>query len=135
MKIINEYPPIYQALLELGMSPSPTVIFAYDNAIYNPSGRHVYDHEEAHEATHFKQQGDDPDYWWDRYMQDPYFRIEQEVEAYANQYDFLCTRIKDRNQRFKVLYDLARILSGPTYGNVISHQSALSLIKNKTKTK
>ena len=91
MKIVNEKPPIFDKIVKAGMSPSlDSTIFTYGDTIYNPSGRPIPDHLIAHEARHFKQQGNDPAAWWDKYLVDKEFRFEQEAEAYANQYKFLC---------------------------------------------
>ena len=139
MKIIHDYPPIWEEVNMAGMRPNPNnIAFTYCGAIYVPSGRQLDDHVVAHEEVHGKQQGEGEDgarAWWSRYIIDPYFRIEQEAEAYARQYDFICVKIKDRNQRHKVLTDLGRMLAGPTYGSVVNQSDACAMIKNKAKTK
>lgn len=116
------------------MHPHDGVIYAYGDTIYNPGGNEIADHMLAHEETHCHQQGGNPDEWWNRYLLDPYFRVEQEAEAYARQYDFLCAQIKDRNRRTRVLWDLARILSSSLYGSVIGHSKAIQMIKDKAKS-
>lgn len=131
MQILNERPPIYDAILANGMHPHDGVIYAYGDIIYNPSGIAISQDLIEHEQTHSKQQGNDPDAWWGRYLIDPYFRIEQEAEAYAIQYKFLCTAIKDRNQRFRILMSIASILSGPLYGSVIKRDAAFRIVKSK----
>lgn len=134
MKIIKELPPIYEDILAAGMLPTHGAIYAYGDTIYNPSGGFISDHTIAHEETHCRQQGDDPNAWWGRYLDDQYFRINQEAEAYAYQFKFLCQTVKDRNQRDRILQDMARVLSSPTYGSVIGHMNAYITIKNKVKT-
>ena len=132
MKIVNEKPPIFDKIIAAGMSPSlDSTIFTYGDIIYNPSGQPIPDHLIAHEATHTKQQGEFPKTWWGKYLSDEKFRFEQEAEAYANQYAFICKTVKDRNIRVKILYELARILAGPTYGNIITRTKAMELIKQK----
>lgn len=130
MQIIKDYPPIYQAIIDAGMNPHEGVIYTYGDAIYNPNGIELPDHLIKHEETHSRQQRSDVDAWWGRYLIDPYFRIDQEVEAYAVQYKFICQTMKDRNQRARVLTDFARTLSGPLYGNIIGHQAAFKMIKS-----
>lgn len=134
-KIIKEHPPIYDKIIEAGMSPSSTAIYAYDGSIYNPSGKEIPDDIIAHEKVHLKQQDSGSDYWWSRYLDDQYFRIDQEAKAYAVQYDFLCIKYHDRNHRNKMLLFLADILSSATYGNVIGKMAAYKMIKNNAKTK
>ena len=132
MKIVNERPPIYDSIISAGMNPSPTVIYTYGDTIYNPGGGDLADHTIEHEETHCDQQGSDPDGWWSRYLVDAYFRTEQEAEAYGRQYAYICATVTDRNRRHKVLFDLARILSGPIYGSVIGHTAAMKMIKEKS---
>jgi len=134
MKIKNELPPIYNQIVEAGMKPSPNAIYAYGNDIYNPSGQTISPDLIAHEETHCRQQGTEPDAWWSRYIDDQYFRIKQEVEAYAVQFKFLCKTIKDRNRQDKILREISTILASPTYGSVIGSQSAYTMIKNKAKS-
>lgn len=132
-EILNERPPIWDKVIEAGLRFNPeSVLFAYDGKIWNPSGSELASHLIAHEAVHLAQQDayqGGMDAWWGRYIVDPYFRIDQEVEAYATQYAFICGYVKDRNQRSRVLGDLARYLSGPMYGEIISHAAAMRMIK------
>lgn len=134
MKILNELPPIYDAILANGMHPTSTVVYTYGDTLYNPSGAEISEHLMCHEETHSHQQGSNPDAWWGRYLIDPFFRLKEEAEAYANQYDFICLTVKDRNRRYFVLNDLASHLASPIYGDVISKDTARKLIKNKSKT-
>ena len=132
MKIIaNECPPIYDKILQAGMQPTDNAIYTYGDTIYNRSGGSITPDLMIHEETHCIQQGNDPDGWWDRYLNDGLFRIQQEVEAYANQYKFICQIQKDRNRRDKVLRNMATILSSPTYGSIIGSSAAYKMIKDK----
>ena len=136
MKILNELPPIYDSLIQAGMNPDlRSTVFTYGDILYNPSGRLIPDYLIKHEEVHSKQQGDNPDVWWDRYLQDLYFRIEQETEAYARQYDFICSFEHDRNKRAKILWQLSASLSGPMYGKVIVLFAAMKMIKNTSSQK
>ncbi len=135
MKIVHDQPPIINAIFHAGMNPSESAIYAYGDIIYNPSGKSIDEHYIVHESVHCRQQGDNPDVWWGRYLTDSYFRISQEVEAYAEQYDFICKTVKDRNRRNTTLWHFATVLSSPVYGSVIGTQSAYTMIKSKAKTK
>ncbi len=136
MKIVKDYPPIWDQIKATGMCPDPSkVAFTYGDTIYVPSGMNVPDYLIRHESVHSEQQGDNPEAWWSRYIDDQYFRIEQETEAYAASYKFLCKRVTDRNQRAVILAQLARSLSGPIYGNVISLIAAIESIKIKANVK
>lgn len=132
-KISVENPPHgIRELCELafnleGLKPCWT----FGDTIYNPHKGALDRALLVHEVTHMKQQQDTPVAWWHKYLQDEHFRYEQELEAYKNQYIVYTQEIKDKNALFRALYSLATDLSGPMYGNVVSKQRALSLIKNK----
>lgn len=134
MKILNEKPPMLEDILGVGMNPNlDNVIFTYGDTIYNPSGRYIPDYLIEHESVHTKQQGDDPDAWWDRYLRDPYFRLDQELDAYARQYWYTCQKVKDRNKRNLILIDIAKSVSGETYGNMVRQPYAMQEIKKRAK--
>jgi len=138
MKILREKPPIYDNLIKAGLRFNPeTTIFTYGDTIYNPTKvEELPDNLIAHEETHSKQQLNTeggPDAWWERYIGDQYFRIDQEAEAYGRQYEFICRTMKDRNRRCKVLWDLAFILASPTYGSVIDTSDARRMIEKRSK--
>ena len=134
MKILNQLPPNWEQILNSGMRPDPrNTVFTLGDTIYNPSGQEIPDHLIEHEKTHSLQQGNDPNAWWGLYLQDIYFRIDQEVEAYAKQYQTLCKAIKDRNARYKLLYQLAESLASVRYGAVITRTDAMKFIKDKSK--
>ena len=131
MKIINELPPIIDQLLAGGMQPTRYTLYTYGDTIYNPSGSILPEDIIVHEGVHEKQQGVDPDAWWSRFIDDQYFRVDQEVEAYAAQYRFMCKKFKDRNKRSQILMHYAKTLSSPIYGDVIGTMKAYEMIKNK----
>jgi len=130
MQIKNEKPPIWEnACAAFQINPKNT-IFTYGDIIYNPGGKTLSEDVIAHETVHIQQQSvDGPDLWWGKYLRDPEFRIQQEVRAYAAQFAFLISKYKDKNQRVRILMDLAQLLSGPLYANAISHTEAMMLIQ------
>ncbi len=137
MKILIEHPPIHilNMILDAGMKPTTTTVYTYGDTIYNPGNINIEENLIEHEFIHSIQQGTKPDVWWQRYVTDPYFRIEQESEAYGHQYNFLCKQFKDRNKRNKILLDLANFLSSPIYGSIISKFDARRMILIKSSTK
>ena len=135
MKIEPSMPPghLWDEIIAAGMHPKKeTAIITYGDTIYVPSGASLPDHLVEHEGTHSEQQGSQPDEWWGRYLTDPYFRVDQEAEAYANQFSYFCARMKDRNIRAKFLYILAGHLSGKLYGEVIDRMAATKMIKERS---
>ena len=134
--IIKEKPPIWDAVVASGMNPNEhTTLFSYGiddlgrAVIYNPGGQFIPPDLIEHERTHCARQGTNPDPWWERYVNDQYFRIEEEVIAYAAQLRFIAEYRKDRNYRFVVLNRMATQLSSPTYGSVITQADAMQMIK------
>lgn len=82
-----------------------------------------------HETTHSRQQtqmGAGP--WWSRWLDSPEFRLEQEVEAYRAQYRFACGLGASRQVRRRLLRQLAKDLSGPMYGHIVTLAGALELL-------
>ena len=129
MKITGSPPPNYEAIkaaLNLGDRP---IIFTYGDTIYNVTMWPLPGHLLAHEATHMQQQGDDPAGWWDRYLKNPEFRTEQEVEAYAVQYGYVQKETKDRNALARCVHSLALDLSSPAYGSILTYSMAINRIK------
>lgn len=128
MNIVTARPPCYdQAQKAFGFSDDDVIYFTYGNTIYNPTGHHIADHIIRHEEVHAEQQQHDPvvaKIWWDRYIADAEFRLQQEVEAYGAQYKFICAKKKDKNTQIRTLWDLAEHLAAPLYGSCITQAEA-----------
>jgi len=132
MLISFEKPPIYdEAVKHFAIDPKHTV-FTYGDTLYNPGGLFISEDLYVHEETHAEQQGHGEEgakVWWDRYLTDPLFRVEQEAEAYGRQYACICQKVKDRNKRVVHLNALAHILAGPLYGKAISPTKSMKMIR------
>ena len=133
MIIKNERPPawIYDACIKQFNPPKGTV-YSFATTIFNPDGVDIPDHLIVHESVHGEQQKHDElvaKFWWERYLADPFFRVEQEVEAYHEQYKFICTKIKDKNARFRNLHMLAQFMCSPMYGQCITYTDAIRRIR------
>ena len=85
-----------------------------------------------HEQVHEKQQGDDPKAWWDRYLTDRKFRLEQELQAYTHQYYFLKKETSSKMSK-RFLEHFAQILSSQMYGNLLTQKEAETLIRKSYK--
>ncbi len=129
MKILIEQPPILDKILKAEMKPQKTTIFAYKNAIWNPSGVEIPPDILVHEEVHLKQQEGANDDWYDKYLMDKDFRLKMEVEAFREQYKFFCEMVKDRNLRARYLNKLALNLSSEIYGKIINLQTAINKLK------
>lgn len=132
MIVENKLPPMWDAVIDEFGDIANQAVFTFGPKCYNPTGRTMSPDLIKHEEVHVEQQEASEDVavlWWKRYLQDPEFRLDQEAEAYAAQYKFLCQSIKDKNQRFRLLMDISNILSGPLYGNIISSGDAMRKVK------
>jgi hypothetical protein len=130
MKIVKEFPPIYDKIKEK-FTLSGREIFAWGDIIYNPGGGELGPELVAHEEVHKKQQGDDIEGWWEKYLADDNFRFKQELEAHQMEYKEFCKLNKDRNIRHRYLVYLGGRLSSPVYGSMVSQMEAIKSIRNK----
>lgn len=136
MKISTNKPPIWSDAKEAFKFDEARTVFTYGDTLYNPAGVIIPDHLMIHEMVHEgQQQGDEnvAKIWWKRYIKDPQFRVEQELEAYGAQYAYICGIIKDKNARFRTLHQLAVDLAGPMYGKCISYTDAINKIRLSSK--
>lgn len=132
MKIVNAYPPNYDAIL-LHVSPDKTTTFCYGDTIYNPHNVPITPDLEVHEEVHQKQQGKNPEIWWYRYLKDSDFRLSQELEAYGEQYAFVKRHVKEPKLLDWFKEQAAFALSGSVYGNLLSYGQAESKLRSYTR--
>lgn len=131
MDIKHEYPPNIEEIRET-LKPDNDAVFTYGNVIYNPSGAVIGKHLLVHETIHSKQQGEDPAKWWECYLKDPQFRLEQEVEAYVSQYKFVRLTASSKYAE-SFLEEIVEYLSGKMYGNIITAPKAKTLIRHRAR--
>lgn len=122
------FPKIKEAFPEANLSRG--LMIAYKGEIYtqiDPSPD-----EYVHEETHLRQQSRIGDaLWWEYYIGDPKFRLEQEIEAYKAQADYIRshpTLYTFPERRFRI-QKMAELLSGPLYGNLVTYEFARELLK------
>ena len=128
MKFSKVRPPIMDRLEKaFGVKWGGTLVVAYGDTIYHtlPLDPSVI----VHENVHLKRQDGKPDQWYESYIRDPKFRFGEELLAYRAQYHFLKETTRDRNELARHWFRLAKDLSGKMYGEVVTHQEALKLIK------
>lgn len=130
MEIIEGLPPNYAAILKRFPSIlGQPVVFAFGDKLYNPGGFPIAPELMKHEQTHQKQQGDDPAGWWNRYLSEDHFRMNQEIEAYRNQLRAFAASHKDGNAQMRYLIKLAQDLASPMYGGKVTVDEAMTLIR------
>jgi len=123
-------PPNYE-LIKLALPITPDTIFCHGDTIYNPSGKPIPEDILFHESVHKEQQGEQVDLWWNRYLMDKDFRYQEELEAYAKQYNFIRQHFSAKASK-EALYELAKNLSS-LYNINITLQEAESAIRHKAK--
>lgn len=133
MKIEPTYPPNIDKIREVFNVDDSDVLFAYGDTIYNPGEIEIPPQLLAHEACHGRQQGSDPEAWWDKYLVDNEFRLEQEAEAHFIEYNEAAIRLPNRHQKRYYMTMVARKLASPLYNNMITYKNALALLKIQKK--
>ncbi len=130
-KIKVAYPPNYAAVLAVFPGAAkPGVIFTYGDVVYNPSNIELIPSLAAHEHVHMEQQEKrGPELWWEWYLADKGFRLEQELPAHQAEYEQWCIDNSTRVERRLGLKFMAQRLSGPLYCNMVSFEVAKRMIK------
>lgn len=135
MKIINDFPPNYAKILKaLPEVESSDAVFCYGDTIYNPKEFEIPEDVIKHESIHSEQQGRHPDKWWDMYLKSNEFRKTQEIQAFAGQYAWVRSLVKNREIVFLLLLECARNLASPLYGLNLKPTEAKNLIKEYADT-
>jgi hypothetical protein len=127
MQIVKGFPPNIAQLYKK-FKITPETVFTYGDKLYNPMGNPIPQDLMVHEETHEQQQKVcGVEQWWTLYLDNPNFRLTQEVEAYRNQYQFLKT-VLNRKARLGTLNILSEHLASPLYGNIVNKKEAKELI-------
>lgn len=124
MEILHEPPPIFDEIVAAFPSARKGVIFAWAGRIYNPDAVRIGDSLLAHEGAHCLRQGSDPEAWWRRYLDDPAWRLAEEIIGHQAEYRQICSFQRDRNFQARSLHAIAMRLSGPLYGRLIPYARA-----------
>jgi len=133
MQINTQQPPehIYKPCKEkFGIDFDRGTIFTVGEDIHIKNPDKLSQDLLAHELVHIIQQQEiGADNWWERYLEDDAFRLEQEIEAYGEQYRYAQEKY-NRQQRRLLLKEMSENLSGKMYGNLLSKEQAKELIMN-----
>ena len=126
--IYKSFPPNIERIREV-LKPPASAIFCYAPNIYVPSGNNLPPHLVAHEMIHMDQQSDDPDGWWEKYLASPTFRLAEEVPAHVAEYASIVRSGASRKERRFYLNQIAKRLSGPLYGRLLTRDEAVTILK------
>lgn len=125
--IKHEKPPCYdRCVKEFGIDWDKGIIITYGGIIY--SKKEVSCLDIAHELIHVRQQhGWDPDEYLEKFIADPKFRLDSEVEAFQAGVKYVKEHHPRSIQR-RCIHEWATRLSGPNYGNIITYEKAKALL-------
>ena len=127
MKIINSNPPNIDELDSKFNIRGKPIIFTYGDIIYNPLNVFVSPELMSHEEVHSVRQTNDRasiELWWEKYLIDPEFRLNEEVLAHRAEFKKYCETHKDRNNQNLFLNGISQRLSSSMYGNMLTVNKA-----------
>ncbi len=125
MREVIGYPPMYDEIAaKFGLRGARGVIFAWGDRIFNPHGGVLTPSLRAHENVHGERQSGDVAGWWRRYLDDPAFRLGEEILAHRAEYRQILTECNNRQQRRVALKPIAKRLASPMYGGMTTLANA-----------
>lgn len=131
MRIVADFPPLYDEIAAAFDLRGIQAIFCWGGRIYNPSGILITPALMAHEAVHGARQGLDITGWWRRYIEDPAFRLAEEIPAHREEYRVTVEHARNRNERRAAEKGIARRLASPLYGRMITLPAARRLVRQE----
>ena len=120
-------PPNFEKINNAFHVAGQAVLFCYGDIICNPYGVEIPPQLIKHEEVHSRQQGSDVEGWWDKYIEDPEFRWEQELEAHVVEWKEYCKR-HGGDKRIAYLKIVAERLSSPIYGQMRTYEQCRDAI-------
>jgi hypothetical protein len=133
MKILKQLPPNYEDICKHipAVRQIKTIVFTYGNTVYAPAGNALPPDLIAHEQVHIDRQNN-PAKWWEKYLTDIQFRLDEELAAYRVQYQY-AEKHYSRAHRRLLLTHISKDLSGSMYGKLITRKEAIALITQGAK--
>ena len=125
MKILHTFPPNFREINAAFNVRGKPVIYCYGDTIHNPARIKVPPQLIVHEGVHSMRQGSGPEHWWQRYITDPQFRLDEEIEAHRAECHCLIERGMPQQQAIDTV---ASRLASPIYGRIIDYQRAKAVL-------
>lgn len=131
--IIVERPPVYERCVKAFGADAivgQPILWSWGARIYNPMDVDIPPELLAHEAAHGAQQGLEEaeiERWWDKYLSDLKFRLEEEVLGHRAEW-FNYVRRRPGKDCSQVLNRIAERLASPLYGSMLSVARARRII-------
>jgi hypothetical protein len=133
MGVVVGYPPNIASIRAHFDIDEANTVFTYGDTIYNPNNLRLEEHLLLHEEIHSHQQAKmGVERWWNTYLKDPEFRLQEELQAFGAQYA-LGKKTYSAKTAKQMLWDFSLTLSGKQYGNLCSRPRAETLIRHKAK--
>ena len=132
MIVIRAYPPNYREIKKhFAIAGRTDCAFSWGtNRLYFIGTDPISPALMAHETAHGIRQGHEEASiraWWERYMRDPEFRLEEEVIAHRAEYACLGETFQGKALE-NHLTSIAKRLASPLYGGMVSIREAEILI-------
>ncbi len=129
VQLSNQRPPVFDLFERIfGVKWEDGVAVAWKDTIYCSQELPV--DIIVHEKVHIRQQMElGLKRWLKLYMQDKNFRFEMEKEAYIEQANFIKHCVKQRNECYKCLREVAADFANPAYGLGITIDEAMQIIQ------
>jgi hypothetical protein len=124
----QEKPPIYEACAkQFGVNWNNGIIFTYGDVVHCKIK--VSPRKLVHEKVHVEQQlSYGVEEWWERYLKDATFRLEQELEAYRAEIAWIKPNVHNLAEKRRMLSEIVTSLSSYIYGNLLTSQQAKELL-------
>lgn len=132
MQLVRAQPPNYADIAAVFDVRGKPVLFAYGDLIYAPVGTtEVLPHLMAHESEHgVRQKIVGVQQWWDRYLSDTQFRLDEEKLGHIAEYRWLVDHSSGRQERRKHLSHVAARLSSSLYRYPLTKDEARRVLED-----
>lgn len=128
--IKKELPPNIENIRLAGFGTDPEGIYAYAPDVFSLSKKEIPADIQYHEDIHIQRQGDSPLLWWHKWLTDKDFRLEEELEAYARQAQWVKKNLGSKAAK-EGLDEFAENLSSSMYKLNINFHKAHAMIRRK----
>lgn len=130
MKVLKLYPPVYKEIVKrFPAVRGQATFYCWGDKIYNPRGIEIPPQLIAHEEAHSERQlRMGVLAWWDAYLNNGQFRLEEELIGHRAEYCFLRDSGMAANALNQYLKSIANRLSGDIYGKMIDFDTAYRMI-------
>lgn len=116
MRVVYDKPPMFDEIAKAFDLTGTKPIFAFGSVIYQP-----FDQKPlgpalmAHESVHGLRQGTLIETWWRQYIDDPVFRLGEEIAAHRAELGVHYLQSEDRSERRRWLTHVAARLCSRLY--------------------